>query len=171
MSTDQLRDAAFRAAVWSTIEAKAKEQKDAARAELSSIPVGETIAARWGDRILAKAGMSAGRSKLVVTDLQKLLAWVKANHPTEVVETVNSAWLKTVEAKAKELGIGAVIDSQGEVIPGVEILSGAPTVSVRREKNTDDIIGELFSAGRVSLEGINTAAIEAAEVVDGEVGD
>lgn len=173
MSTDEQRDAAFRAAVWSAIETRAKEQKDIARGELTDIPIGDTISARWGDRILAKASMNNGRAKLVVTDPQKLLAWVKRNHPTEVVETVNPAYLKAVEAKAKELGVGAVIDSQGDVIPGVEIQTGDPIVSVRREKNTDDILAELFELGRVSMDGIDTKAIEAvdAEVVDGEVVD
>lgn len=171
-TTDELRDAALSAAFWQAIETRAKELKDAARTTLAGIPVGDTIAARWGDRLLAKASMSSGRAKLVVTEPNKLLEWVKANHPTEVVEAVNPAYLKSVEARAKELGLGAVIDSTGEVIPGVEVQTGDPVVSVRREKNTDDIIAELFTSGRVSLDGIETVpALEAsaAEVVDGEI--
>lgn len=170
MSTEEIRESAFAAAFWSSVEARAKELKDAARVQLSAIPIGETIAAKWGDRILAKAAKNNGRSKLVVTEPNRLLAWVKANHPTEVVEAVNPAFLKSLEAKAKDLGLGAVIDSAGEVIPGLEIQTGDPVVSVRREKNTDDIIAELFSSGRVSLDGIDTRpAIESVEVIDGEV--
>lgn len=169
--TDEHREAAFQAAVWQTIEAKAKQKKDEARARLGDVPVGETVAGRWGDQIIAKATMAKGKKKLVVTDDRALLAWVKEHHPTEIVEAVNSAYLKTIEAKAISEGLGAVIDGQGVVIPGVEIRTSDPTISVRRESGADDIIAELFAAGRVSIDGINTKAIEADDslVVDGEV--
>lgn len=152
--TDQLRDAAFRAFVWQTIEARAKTLKDQARAELKAIPVGETVAARHGDQLLAKAAMSKGKTKLVVTDEAKLLEWVTTNHPSEIVHAVNPAYLKALEAKAKDLGIGAVIDNQGEVIPGVEIQVGEPTVSVRKERDVDAlaVVGELMSQGQLGFD-------------------
>lgn len=163
--TDSLRDAALRAAVWQTIEARAKELKDEARAELAAIPVGETVAAKWDGRLLAKASLAKGKTKLVVTDETKLLEWVKDNHPTELVTTVNKAYLSSLEARAKELGI----DAAGDVIPGVEIVTGEPTVTVRKEKDGLAIVADLLGAGRVSLDGLNTKAIE--NVIDGEVVD
>ena len=169
--TDEHREAAFQAAVWQTIEAKAKQKKDEARARLGDVPVGETVAGRWDGQIIAKATMAKGKKRLVVTDDRALLAWVKEHHPTEVVEAVNPAYIKTIEAKAISEGLGAVIDSQGVVIPGVEVQTSDPTVSVRREPGAEEIIAELFAAGRVSMDGINVKAIESdtVEVVDGEV--
>lgn len=146
-----LRDAVLRAAVFATIEAKAKALKDEARAQLAAIPLGDTLAARHGDRLVAKASLSKGKSKLVITDQQKLLEWVKTRHPSEVVESVNPAYLAALSAKAKE--VGAVIDSQGELAPGVELVEGAPVVSVRREKDADDIVAELLRGGHISLDG------------------
>lgn len=165
--TDQLRDAAMRAAVWQTIEAKAKEQKDFARAELASIPVGETVAGSFNGEVIAKASMAKGKAKMVTTSEAALLAWVQEHHPTELVVTVNPAFLKSLEARAKTEGLGAVIDSQGDVVPGLEIVTSNPTVSVRREAGADAIVAELLTSGRVTLDGI-TPAIEAT-VVDGEV--
>lgn len=167
--TDQLRDAAMRAAIWQTIEAKAKEQKDIARADLAAIPVGETIAGSWNGELLAKASMAKGKAKMVTTNEAALLQWVQEHHPTELVVTVNPAFLKSLEAKAKTHGLGVVIDSQGEVIPGLEIVTGSPSVSVRREANSDAIVAELLGSGRISLDGI-TPAIEPT-VVEGQVVD
>jgi hypothetical protein len=152
--SEQLRDAAFRAFVWQTIAAKASELKDQARAELAAIPAGEVIAARWGDRLLAKASMGKPRTKLVVTDETVFAKWVAERHPSEVVTQVNPAFIKAIEARAKELGLGAVIDTHGEVIPGVEIQTGEPVVSVRKEKDVDSlsVIAEIMAAGQLSLE-------------------
>lgn len=167
--SDVLRDAALRAAVWQTIEAKAKEQKDFARQELTGIPVGETVAASWNGELLAKASMAKGKTRMVVTSEAALLAWVQEHHPTELVVTVNKAFLSSLEARAKELGLGAVIDSQGEVIPGLEVQTGNPVVSVRKEKGGESLVAEMLAAGRITLDGVDTTpAIESA-VIDGEV--
>lgn len=146
----ELRDAVLRAAVFATIAERANQLKDEARAALSGIPLGDTLSARHGDRLLAKASLSKGKSKLVVTDAQRLLEWVKANHPSEVVESVNQAYLTSLTAKAKE--VGAVIDSQGDIVPGVELVEGLPTVSVRREKDAMEIVGEMLAGGLISLD-------------------
>lgn len=159
--SEALRDAAFRAFIYQTLEARAKQLKDEARAELSAIPVGETVAATHGGCLLAKASMSRGKTKLVVTDPAVFTAWVLLHHPSEVVSTVNPAYVKAIEARAKELGLGAVIDTNGVVVPGVEIQESAPTVSVRKERDLDalTVVGQLLRDGAVSLDGVK--AIEA----------
>lgn len=146
----ELREAVLRAAVFATIAERANALKDQARSELSEIPLGDTLSARHGDRLLAKASLAKGKSKLVVTDPQRLLEWVKTNHPSEVVESVNPAYLTALTAKAKE--VGAVIDSQGDIVPGVELAEGPPTVTVRREKDAIEIVGEMLAGGLISLE-------------------
>jgi hypothetical protein len=146
----ELRDAVLRAAVFATIAERANQLKDEARSALSGIPMGDTLSARHGDRLLAKASLAKGKSKLVVTDPQRLLEWVKTNHPSEVVESVNQAYLTSLTAKAKE--VGAVIDNQGAVVPGVELVEGSPTVTVRREKDAIDIVGEMLRGGLISLD-------------------
>jgi hypothetical protein len=149
-----LRDAATRAAVWGVIAAAAKDRQDEAKAELASLEPGDTVAAKVGGQIVGKATQTKGRSKLAVHDEAAFLEWVKAAHPTEVVEAVNPAFVKSLEARAKELGLGPVIDNQGEVVPGVEIVSGDPYVTVRKEKDAPLLVAQLLSSGRVHLDGI-----------------
>lgn len=156
--SDQLRDAATRAAVWGVIAAAAKDRQDEAKAELRQLEPGDTIAAKVNGQLVGKATMANGRAKLVVTDESQLLAFIRDNHPTELVQSVNPAYLKALEAKAKE--VGAVIDDQGEFVPGVELVAGAPYVSVRRDKEAPFIVAQLLSSGQVQLDGIKQ--IEAA---------
>ncbi len=59
-----------------------------------------------------------------------------------------------LKARAKELGLGAVVSHDGDVVPGVEIVEGEPYVSVRREKDAPFIVAQLLSGGRLSLDGI-----------------
>lgn len=149
---DDLRDAATRAVVFQIVEQAAKARKDEARAELSRLEPGDTLAAKWDGQLLGKTTMTTGRTKLVVTDEGKLLEWLQKNHPTEIVITPNPAYLKALESTARD--VGAVIDNQGEIVPGVELAHGDPYVSVRKEKDAPFVVAQLLSAGRVSLDGI-----------------
>ena len=149
--SNDLHDAALAAGVWAVIEAKAKEKKDEARALLASLPAGDTVSGKWDGQILAKATMVKGKQKLVVTDSRALLQWVLKNAPTEIIETVNPAYITCIEKRAKELG--QPVDGEGELIPGVELQVSEPYVSVRREKNSDDVMMQLFRSGQLSLEG------------------
>jgi len=146
---DDLRDAAFRAGVWQVIEQRAKELKDAAKAELQALEVGDTIAGRYNGQTVAKATMTKGREKIVVTDERALLAWVKKDHPTEVIESVNSAYIKSLE-----IYNGSAIDKQGVVVPGVEVCDGDPYVSVRRAPEAAFVVAQLLSGGLLSLDGV-----------------
>lgn len=148
----EMRDAAARAVVFQVLEYAAKNHKDAAKAELAALEPGDTLSARWDGQLLGKATKTSGRSKLVVTDERKLLQWLEEKHPTEIIRSVNPAYLKSLEDRARRLG--TAIDIEGEVIPGVELQTGEPYVSVRREKDAPFIVAQLLSAGRVSLEGI-----------------
>ncbi|KLO25923.1 hypothetical protein ABW16_21410 [Mycolicibacter heraklionensis] len=141
------------------VEQAAKARKDEAKAELAGLEPGDGISARINGVAVGKATMTAGRQKLTVTDSQALVDWVRRNHPTEIVESVNPAYMKALEATAKSLG--AVIDDQGEVVPGVEVTVGEPFVSVRKDKDANGLVAELLTSGRVSLDGLK--AIEAAQ--------
>jgi hypothetical protein len=149
---DDMREAAARAVVYQIIEQAAKARKDEARAELAALEPGDTIAGKWDGQLLGKATMTTGRMKLVVTDEQKLLEWLQYNQPDEIVMSINPAYLRLLESRAKE--VGGVIDSKGELIPGLELVHGDPYVSVRKEKDSPFLVAQLLSGGRISLDGI-----------------
>ena len=156
---DLMREAAARAVVFQIIEQAAKARKDEAKTELSDLEPGDGISARINGKAIGKATMAAGRQRLTITDVRALTEWVRDHHPTEIIESVNPAYMKVLEATAKNLGV--VIDNQGEVIPGVEITYGESYVSVRKDKDATGLVAELLTSGRVSLEGIK--AIETAQ--------
>ena len=149
---DNLRDAAARAVVFQVLEQAAKARKDDAKAELAQLQPGDTVGGQWDGQLLGKATMTAGRTKLVVTDEAALLAWLQDHHPTEIVVSPNQAYLKALESTART--VGAVIDSIGEIVPGVELVHGDPYVSVRKEKDAPFVVAQLLSTGRVALEGL-----------------
>lgn len=149
----ELHEAAFRAGVWSVVAARAKELADAAKAELAALEVGDTVAGRWDGKVVAKATKAKGRARLIVTDSEGFTEWVARQHPSEIVSSVNPAYVKSLEARAKDLGLGAVVDAEGEVVPGVEIVEGDPYITVRREKDAPFIVAQLLSSGQLSLEG------------------
>lgn len=168
---DNLRDAAFRAGLWQTIEQRAKELKDEAKAELAQLEPGDTVAGRVGDQTIAKATMSKGRDKFVIDDEELFLAWVKQYHPEEIVESVRSSFVDSLKLASKDLAVP--IDRNGVVVDGVQWQQGSPYVSVRREKDAPFIVAQLLSSGRLSLDGVQpelTAEPETRWEQDAEAG-
>jgi hypothetical protein len=146
---DDMRDAAARAVVFQVLEQRAKELKDAAKAELAQLQPGDTIGGSWDGQLLGKATMTNGRSKIVVTDQQRLVEWLQYSHPTEIVISANPAYVSTL----RDVN-GVVIDKQGEPVPGVELVHGDPYVSVRKQPDAPFLVAQLLSGGRISLDGI-----------------
>lgn len=149
---DHMRDAAARAVVFQVLEQAAKKHKDEAKAELAQLEPGDTIAGKWGDQLLGKATMTTGRTKLVITDEQKLVEWLQWHHPEEIVLSANPAWLRQIEERAR--GLGQPVDSAGELVPGVDLVQGEPYVSVRKDKDAPFLVSQLLSGGRIQLDGI-----------------
>lgn len=144
----ELRDAARRAAVFQYIEKRAGELKNQAREELRSLPFGDTVAAKVGEQILAKASWVKGRQKIVVTDEQALLAWVKEHHPDEIIESVNPAFLKTFGA------VDGQVHWQGHPVDFMEARESDPYVTVKGNDETPFLVAQLLRSGSVSLDGV-----------------
>jgi hypothetical protein len=146
--TDDIRDAALRAGVWQTIEKRAGELKNAAREELKALPFGDTVAGKHGDQVLCKASWTKGRQKVVVTDEAALLEWVKQNHPTEIVESVNPAFMRTFGT------VGDQVHWQGEPVDFMEVQRGDDYITVKSNDETPFLVAQLFSGGGLSLDGV-----------------
>lgn len=151
---DGLRDSAFRAGFWQFVEQRAKQLKDAAKAELQSLEAGDAVTGKWHGQPVAKATMTAGRSKIVVTDPCALLEWVRRFRIQEVVESVNPAYVSSLKSAD-----GIVIDNIGDSPPGVEVQQGSSYVSIRKADGAEAVIAELFRSGAVGLDGITPAAL------------
>lgn len=155
---------ALRAGVFQVVEREAKAAKEEARAELiAALPFGDSVAGRVGDDLLCKASWSKGSQKVVVTNERAFLAWVKENHPTEIVESVNPAYLTSL----KQVG-DVVIDKDGQVADGVEVVTGKPSLSVRSEKGALELVAKMVAEGLVSLDGLKEL-VGTSPVIEGEV--
>ncbi|HWV47228.1 MAG TPA: hypothetical protein VN039_14595 [Nitrospira sp.] len=147
-----MRDAAARAVIFQIVEQEAKKLKDEAKAELAQMEPGDTLAGKWGDQLLGKATMTSGRTKLVVTDEEKLITWLQYNHPEEILLSPNPAYMRQIEERARKLGVP--VDGEGEAVPAVSLEQGEPYVSVRKTPDAPFVVAELLSRGRVQLDGI-----------------
>lgn len=155
---------ALRAGVFQVVEREAKAAKEEARAELmAALPFGDSVAGRYGNEILCKASWSKGSRKVVVTDERAFLEWVRENHPTEIVESVNPAYL----ASLKQVG-DVLVDKDGQVADGVAVVTGNPSLSVRSEKGALELVAQMVAEGRVSLDGLREI-VGTSPVIEGEV--
>lgn len=149
---DHMRDAAARAVLWQIVEQAAKARKDEAKAELAQLEPGDTVAGKWDGQLLGKATKTVGRTKLVVSDERALLTWLQYHQPDEIVMSINPAYLKALEDKARS--VGHPIDGDGELIPGLELVQGDPYVSVRKQPDAPFVVAQLLKSGCLALDGI-----------------
>jgi hypothetical protein len=123
--------------------------KNQAREALKGLPFGDSVAGKSGEQVVCKASWVKGRQSIRVEDEQALLDWVTNNHPTEVVYSVNPAYVKTFKAVD-----GMVIDAAGELVPGMTVVAGDPYISVKSNDETPFLIAGLLKSGQVSLDGM-----------------
>lgn len=146
--SDEIREAALVAGAMQYVEKRAGELKNHAREVLKALPFGDTVAGKHDDKVLCKASWVKGRQKITVTDDAALLAWVKEHHPTEIVESVNPAFMKTFTA------VGDQVIWQGEPVDFMRVEYGDPYISVKGNDETPFLVAQLLSGGRLSLDGM-----------------
>lgn len=124
-----------------------------------------------GQRLIGSVTLASGSTYAAVSNEAALLEWVRANHPdairTVITETI-APWLRDeILSLAKKRGVA--VDERGEVIPGVTVREGDPTVKVVRDKSPEAqamLVEALFqnnAAGLRSLLAIEPATTEATE--------
>lgn len=98
---------------------------------------------------------SKARTVAAVTDERALLAWVKAHAPTELVESVNPAYLAALKAQAKRHG-HAFHPATMEVIPGIGLRDGAPSYLPQPDPDMVPVVraqfADLIGRGMLRLE-------------------
>jgi hypothetical protein len=117
----------------------------AAKADtLAAMEVGERLVVKVGDQPVGTVTLAHGRVAARITDPRALLAWVKANHPTEVVTTqeVRSSFVTALLKRAKD---------SGEVIPGIDVSQGDPYLLAPVDDVAAAVIGAAWADGSLSL--------------------
>lgn len=123
---------------------------------------GERVRAELPDgTVIGAVTIGKPAESAVVTDERALLAWVRKNRPTELIEQVNPAYLDQLKRQAKANG-DFPVTADGEVIPGIEVRTGSasyrPTVDAAQVPLLRRRLAELVSGGLLELPGTDREA-------------
>jgi len=143
-----IKDLSLKLAAISLLADQAKRLKDELRAELLNEmnAIGaDRVKAELGDEVVAYITTSKPKFKWVVKSDKKFIDWVKANVPTEIVESVRESSVDAILDKFNYVD-ELVIDPNGEPIDWLEGSQSEPFLMTKfhgdgREKLREAIIG------------------------------
>jgi hypothetical protein len=143
-----IKDLSLKLAAISLLADQAKRLKDELRAELLNEmnAIGaDRVKAELGDEVVAYITTSKPKFKWVVKSDKKFIDWVKANVPSEIVESVRESSVDAILDKFNYVD-ELVIDPNGEPIDWLEGSQSEPFLMTKfhgdgREKLREAIIG------------------------------
>jgi hypothetical protein len=154
-TADTLPQDALRAAVIKALLKVVSAESDAGKAALKDVMDAleiDSLAARLPDGTkVATLNRAGGNTSAKVTDEGKFKAWVQANRPGEVITVVRDSYQKALlEALDKS---HALLDPEtGEVVPGVEFVTGKDWLTVLFKPGGEEAIKQAWRSGRLSLD-------------------
>jgi hypothetical protein len=143
-----IKDLSLKLAAISLLADQAKRLKDELRAELQAEmnELGaDRVKAELGDEVVAYITTSKPKFKWVVKSDKKFIDWVKANIPSEIVESVRESSVDAILDKFNYVD-ELVIDPNGEPIDWLEGSQSEPFLMTKfhgdgREKLREAIVG------------------------------
>ena len=143
-----IKDLSLKLAAISLLADQAKRLKDELRAELQTQmnELGaDRVKAELGDEVVAYITTTKPKFKWVIKSDRKFVEWVKANVPSEIVETVRDSSIDAILDKFNYLD-DLVIDPNGEPVDWLEGTESEPYLTTKfhgdgREKLRNAIIG------------------------------
>jgi hypothetical protein len=143
-----IKDLSLKLAAISLLADQAKRLKDELRAELQAEmnQLGaDRVKAELGDEVVAYITTSKPKFKWVVKSDKKFIDWVKANIPSEIVESVRESSVDAILNKFNYVD-ELVIDPNGEPIDWLEGSQSEPFLMTKfhgdgREKLREAIVG------------------------------
>ena len=143
-----IKDLSLKLAAISLLADQAKRLKDELRAELLNEmnAIGaDRVKAELGDEVVAYITTSKPKFKWVVKSDKKFIDWVKANVPSEIVESVRDSSVDAILDKFNYVD-ELVIDPNGEAIDWLEGSHSEPFLMTKfhgdgREKLREAIVG------------------------------
>ena len=146
-----IKETSLELAAISLIADQAKKRKDELRAQLQAEmdAIGaDRVKAELDNETVAFVTTSKPRIKRVITNRKHFVAWVKANHPTEIIEEVRSSF-ESVILDSFRFEDGWAISTTGEMVDWVIEQSGEPYLVTKfhadgREKLIDALSDQNF---------------------------
>ena len=143
-----IKDLSLKLAAISLLADQAKRLKDELRAELQAemnVIGADRVKAELGDEVVAYVTTSKPKFKWIIKSDRKFIEWVKANVPSEIVESVRESSVDAILDKFNYVD-DLVIDPNGEPIDWLEGSESEPYLVTKfhgdgREKLREAIIG------------------------------
>ena len=143
-----IKDLSLKLAAISLLADQAKRLKDELRAELQTQmnELGaDRVKAELGDEVVAYITTTKPKFKWIIKSDRKFVEWVKANVPSEIVESVRDSSIDAILDKFNYVD-DLVIDPNGEPVDWLEGTESEPYLTTKfhgdgREKLRNAIIG------------------------------
>lgn len=148
------RDAAAEAVVYALIEDVAKERKEEARNWVANHlreDSSKGVDAIANGKIIGSVTRSKDSTKLDVNDHAAFLEYAISHQPHLITVDwrAKEAFLKTLKEVEEQW-----VDRDGVIVPGVWHRPSRGSVRVNKDPEARDIVRELLSTGRVSIDGL-----------------
>lgn len=154
------RDAAAEAVVWSLISSVAEENKKAARDYVAGYLRSENsrgVDALANGRVIGSVTRSKPSEKRDVDDMAAFLQYVAAHQPEllTIDYRAKEALLRKLHEVTDDQGVTVFLDPDGVPVPGVGTRLTTGTVKVNPDGQARELVRELLSQGRISLDGVH----------------
>ena len=151
-----IKETSLKLAAVSLIADEAKRVKDQLRAELQNEMDGigaDRVKAELDGETIAYVTTSKPKFKWVIKNDRKFLDWVKANHPSEIVESVRESSVDALLDKFNYVD-ELVVDPNGEPVDWLDGSISDPYLVTKfhsdgREKLREAIVGKAIEAVKV----------------------
>jgi len=151
-----IKEKSLKLAAVSLIADEAKKAKDRLRAELQEEmdELGaDRVKAELGDETVAYITTTKPKFKWEITSDRKFIEWVKANLPSEIIESVRESSIDAILAKFNYVD-DLVIDPNGEPVDWLVGSESNPYLTTKfhsdgREKLRSAIVGNAIDARKV----------------------
>jgi hypothetical protein len=151
-----IKEKSLKLAAVSLIADEAKKAKDRLRAELQEEMDNlgaDRVKAELGDETVAYITTTKPKFKWEITSDRKFIEWVKANHPSEIIESVRESSVEAILSKFNYVD-DLVIDPNGEPVDWLIGSESNPYLTTKfagdgREKLRSAIVGNAIDARKV----------------------
>lgn len=162
-----LKELAIELATVNLVADLVAEHKDNLREQMAKqfeLNGSDSVKVSIGDEKIGKVSLVEPKAKATVSDEQALFKWVLENHESEIVTEIRASFKKYVLDNVAILEDGtAVLQTTGEIVPGISARPASPYVSTRFDTDGREKLGRALRTGEVSfaLPTLNTNEIEA----------
>jgi hypothetical protein len=152
LPNESLRAAVFKALL-TAVEATSKDGKASLKDVMDALDI-DSLAARLPDKTkVAAIRRAGGKTSAKVTDDEKFTRWVQENRPGEIVPSVRDSYRKSLLEDMDKRD--DLVDTEtGEVVPGVDWVTGTAYLTVNFEPGGEEAIRRAWQDGRLTLPGL-----------------